>query len=247
MGRIIGIESDVGNRRSLNEDSVGIYEDEVIEVYIVADGMGGHNAGEIASKLALDVAMKYIKDKKHEDNLQMVVEKAIEEANKEVYKYSLYNEECSGMGTTITIAAIKGNELVIGNIGDSRFYIIKEDRLLRITKDHSLVQELVDNGSITEREAETHPNKNVITRSVGTKSTVKTDLYTLDLKDIQIGILCTDGLTNEVSEDEICKIIINSKKPCDELLKLSKERGGRDNISFIVFKGECENGWNYFR
>jgi serine/threonine protein phosphatase PrpC len=246
MGRLIGIETDTGNKRTLNEDAVGYYENEDLGIFIVADGMGGHNAGEIASKIAVETVIKYIKEHHSVYTMEQVIDAAISEANKEIYKYALLDESCSGMGTTITVAFVKNNELVIGNVGDSRCYIISKGEFKKITKDHSLVQELVDNGTITEEEARTHPNKNVITRAVGTKAMVKGDCYTLALSSIDKVIICSDGLTNEVSEEEIIKVIENNEiNSCLELVRLSKHKGGRDNISVIIFKGECTDDWNH--
>jgi PPM family protein phosphatase len=248
MGRLIGINTDIGNKRSLNEDAIGFYEDDHIGIYIVADGMGGHNAGEVASKIALDSILEYIKEHSTDEEMEKVLQEAIDEANKNVYKYAILNENCTGMGTTVTMAYVKGNKLIIGNVGDSRCYILSKGNLIKITKDHSLVQELLDNGTITEEEAVSHPNKNIITRAVGTKIAVKGDFYTLDLKEINKVILCTDGLTNEVSEEEILQIVnYDNGNSCIKLIELSKEKGGRDNISVIIFKGECTDDWNHIR
>lgn len=246
MGRLIGIETDTGNKRTLNEDAVGYYEKDDLGIFIVADGMGGHNAGEIASKIAVETVIKYIREHHSDYTMEQVIDAAISEANKEIYKYALLDESCSGMGTTITVAFVKNNELVIGNVGDSRCYIVSKGKLKKITKDHSLVQELLDNGTITEEEARTHPNKNVITRAVGTKAMVKGDCYTVALSSIDKVIICSDGLTNEVSEEEIIEVIENNEiNSCLELVQLSKDKGGRDNISVIIFKGECTDDWNH--
>jgi len=248
MGRLIGIETDTGNKRTLNEDAVGYHEDSSISVFIVADGMGGHNAGEVASKIAKDTVLKFILQHNSEGSIEQILEAAINEANKEVHKYSLLNDNCSGMGTTLTVAVVKENKLFIGNVGDSGCYITIGGRLKKVTKDHSLVQELLDNGTITKEEALNHPIKNVITRAIGTKATVKSDIYILDLKDIDKVILCSDGLTNEVNEDEMLKILYSDDSNiCLKLVELSKEKGGRDNISVIIFKGECADDWNHIR
>lgn len=248
MGRLIGIETDTGNKRTLNEDAVGYYEGKSISIYIVADGMGGHNAGEVASKIAKDTVLEFILQHYSEGSIEQILEAAINEANKEVHKYSLLNDNCSGMGTTLTVAVVKDNKLFIGNVGDSGCYITSGGKLKKVTKDHSLVQELLDNGTITKEEALNHPIKNVITRAIGTKVTVKSDIYILELKDIDKVILCSDGLTNEVNEDEMLKILYSDDSNiCLKLVELSKEKGGRDNISVIIFKGECADDWNHIR
>lgn len=241
MGRLLGIETDVGNKRIYNEDSVGYYEEGNLGIYIVADGMGGHNAGEVASKLTRDTIINYVIEHGREASQEEVLKNAINMANLKVYRESILNDEYKGMGTTIVGAFIIGEELTIANVGDSRAYILKDDNLIKITKDHSLVQELLDNGTITKEEALNHPNKNVITRAVGTSSAVEADYYKLDIRDISKVILCSDGLTNEISEEEILSILIsNSENQSQQLIERSKENGGRDNISVIIFKGECE-------
>lgn len=248
MGRLIGIETDLGNKRTLNEDTVGYYEDGDTSIFVVADGMGGHNAGEVASKIAVDSVLDYVRVHSKDLTMEQVLEGAVDEANKNVYKYAVLNENCSGMGTTLTMAYVKNNNLIIANVGDSRCYVVSKGQLIKVTKDHSLVQELLDNGTISAEEAVNHPNKNVITRAVGTKISVKGDYYTVDLQNISIVILCSDGLTNEVTEEEILTIvnddISNSSR---RLIELSKEKGGKDNISVIIFKGECTDDWNHIR
>lgn len=239
MGRLLGIETDVGNRRSFNEDSVGCYENEDFGIYIVADGMGGHNAGEVASEMAKNVVMNYVLNHRDEESPEEILNEALQNANRRIYKEGLLNEECNGMGTTITAALLRGNDLTIVNVGDSRGYVMKGEELIKVTKDHSLVQELIDNGTITKEEAKNHPNRNVITRAVGTNPVVKADYYKLDIRDVSKVLLCSDGLTNEVSEEDILEILKSDDgEQCKQLINMSKENGGRDNISVIIFKGE---------
>lgn len=246
MGRLIGLGTDVGNKRNLNEDYIGYFEDDTIGIFIIADGMGGHNAGEVASKLAVDTIIDYIKENKDNNDIREILEEAISQANRKIYKHSIINEECKGMGTTVTIAVVKDKHAIIGNIGDSRGYLFLGEKLERITKDHSLVQELLDNGTITNEEAFNHPNKNVITRALGTNYTVKADYYNIELKDIDRIILCSDGLTNEVTEMEMKDILLKfDNESCPKLIELAKKKGGRDNISIIIFKGECADDRNY--
>ncbi|MDU4889087.1 MAG: Stp1/IreP family PP2C-type Ser/Thr phosphatase [Clostridium sp.] len=239
MGRLLGIGTDVGNKRSFNEDSVGYYEDENFGIYIVADGMGGHNAGEVASKMAKDVVINYVLNHRDEESPEEILNEALQNANRRIYREGLLNEECNGMGTTITGALLRGDELTVVNVGDSRVYVLRDGQLIKVTKDHSLVQELLDNGTITIEEAKNHPNRNVITRAVGTNPVVRADYYDLNLKNVEKVLLCSDGLTNEVSEDEILEVLkSNEENPCQQLINMSKENGGRDNISVIIFKGE---------
>lgn len=241
---MVGVLSDVGNYRPINEDSVGYYVDNNIGIYVIADGMGGHNAGEVASKLAVNTIIEYFK--KHIDfkELKIELENAIRHANEKIYELSKENNKMDGMGTTVTACLTRGKEAVIANVGDSSCYVIhKDDKIKKITKDHSLVQQLLDNGSITEEEALCHPNKNIITRALGTYATVEVDTFTLDLNNIEKLILCSDGLTNDVTPREMYDIIIknSNEESCRLLVELSKKKGGRDNISVIVFEGECKD------
>lgn len=244
MGRLIGIQTDVGNKRTFNEDSVGYYEDMDFGIYVVADGMGGHNAGEVASKLARDIIIDYVIEHRDEGSQEQVLSEAIQNANRSIYREGLLDEDCNGMGTTIIGAFLMGNQLTFFNVGDSRGYLLKENELIKVTKDHSLVQELLDNGTITKEEAINHPNKNVITRAVGTNPVVKADYYTLDIRDVSKILLCSDGLTNEVSEEDILKVLqTDDNDQCLQLINMSKENGGRDNISVIIFRGEWVRRW----
>lgn len=240
---MVGMITDVGNFRKINEDYVGYYIDETKEIYVVADGMGGHNAGEVASELAVNTVIEYLKNIEEID-IEWQLTKAIKKANENIFELSHTKKEYEGMGTTITVAFIKKGKMVVGNVGDSSCYIIdKDDKILKVTKDHSLVQQLVDNGTITEEEALIHPNKNVITRALGTSDLVIVDTFVLDLKEIKKTILCTDGLTNDIIPKEMCDIIIknNNKNACKDLVEFSKGKGGKDNISVIVFEGECSD------
>ncbi len=245
--KMVGMLSDVGTVRKLNEDYVGCYEKD-IRFYVVADGMGGHNAGEVASKIAVDSVIKYIKEAKDikSENLGGILSKAVEYANENIYKESMKSQKLTGMGTTITACLIKGSNAVVANVGDSCCYFIKNNDIIKITKDHSLVQQLIDSGTITEEEALSHPNKNIITRALGTSESVKVDIFELQFDDVSKGILATDGLTNVVSADEIYNVVLNNEKEiaCHKLIELSKQKGSRDNISVIVFEGEWRDDRN---
>jgi PPM family protein phosphatase len=246
---MVGLLTDIGNVRKVNEDYLGYHEDMDKKIYIVADGMGGHNAGEIASKLAVDTVIEYINSICCMENLKAVLEEAIEFSNKKIYEFSRTNPSLNGMGTTITACLIKGSVMAAANVGDSRCYVLDKDGIRQITKDHSLVQQLVDNGSITAEEAAVHPNKNIITRALGTVPKVDIDTFLLDLKDINKVILCTDGLSNSLTDEEMYEIIINNdnNSACEKLVEISKQRGGKDNITVMIFEGECKNDWNTTR
>ncbi|MCY6372362.1 Stp1/IreP family PP2C-type Ser/Thr phosphatase [Clostridium ganghwense] len=238
----VGYLSDKGNIREINEDYLGFYEDHKVKLYVIADGMGGHNAGDVASKVAVESCINYIKQLKEIKDIDKVLREAITYANEIVYEKSKANDNLKGMGTTITACFMLEKEVVIANVGDSSCYAVTENRIEKITKDHSLVQELIDDGSITEQEALTHPNKNIITRALGTRKTVEIDIFTRKTDEIQKFILCTDGLTNEVNKKEMYDIILknDNNDACRVLIEAAKNKGGRDNISVIVFGGECK-------
>ncbi|MBU3110721.1 Stp1/IreP family PP2C-type Ser/Thr phosphatase [Clostridium lacusfryxellense] len=249
---MLGVLSDVGNVRKTNEDSVGYFEDNDFDIYAVADGMGGHNAGEVASRLAIEIIIDYIKKNHQGLDLKEVLSDGIKSANKQIFDVASGDESLKGMGTTITICFKKQNKMVVANVGDSSCYIIDNNKkLIKVTRDHSLVQQLLDNGSITEESARNHPNKNIITRALGTNEIVEVDLFDVDLNSVIKCILCTDGLTNDVTYSEMYDIIIknedNNASSCKMLVDLSKSKGGRDNISVIVFEGECRDDRNHIR
>lgn len=241
----MGIVSDVGNYRLVNEDSVGYFEDSTLKYYVVADGMGGHNAGEVASNIAVNNTINFIKNYyENEENIKDLLRKAIEEANKHIYVLSKEKEDYDGMGTTLTACLIAKDKVFVANVGDSSCIVIKHDKNIeKVTKDHSLVQELIDSGSITFEQGLNHPNKNIITRALGTREKIEIDIYELQLRELFKVILCTDGLTNVVSLGEISDIVTNFNEDVasQKLIELSKKNGSKDNISVIVFKGADKN------
>lgn len=238
-----GMLSDIGNIREINEDCLGCHEDMEKKIYIVADGMGGHNAGEVASKLAVDTTLDYINSVCCLEDLEKVLKEAIEFSNKKIIESSNTSNSLNGMGTTITACIVNEHKMAVANVGDSRCYIIDAYGIHQVTKDHSLVQELLDSGNITEEEAAVHPNKNIITRALGTSKKVEIDTYLIDLKDVFKVMLCTDGLSNSLTAEEMYDIIINNDttSACEKLISISKQRGGRDNITVIIFEGECKD------
>lgn len=237
---MVGIKSDVGVVRSLNEDYAGYIEETRYRLYVVADGMGGHNAGEVASKIAVDTVKAYVRDN-YENEGSSVLENAVSFANSKIYESATSGSEYRGMGTTLVAALISNGEIIIANVGDSSCFGIKDSTIVKITKDHSLVQELIDSGTITEEEGRNHPKKNVITRALGTNNIVKIDIFKYDLSSYDKYLLCTDGLSNEVLNEEILEEInkVNDyNHACDKLVLLAKSRGGRDNITVLLFGGE---------
>lgn len=237
---MVGIKSDVGIVRNLNEDYAGYIEEKEYKLYVVADGMGGHNAGEVASEMAVKSVESYIKEN-YKNEGSNVLENAILYANEQIYDKAMNGFEYKGMGTTLVAALVYGGNIIIANVGDSSCFGIKDNNITKITKDHSLVQELIDSGSITEEEGRNHPKKNVITRALGTNKVVKVDIFKIDINTYDKYLLCTDGLSNEVLKEEILREIsdINDyNTACDKLVLLAKNRGGRDNITVLLFGGE---------
>ena len=240
---MVGILSDVGNFRKNNQDYVGYIEDDLRRIYIIADGMGGHNAGEVASKLAVDNVISYLTDFEKYDDMEKILTDAIRFCNKKIYEASRTSEELRGMGTTVTVCLIVDGKALVANVGDSRCYILKDDAIHQVTKDHSLVQQLIDNGTITQSQALNHPNKNIITRAVGTSISVDIDTFSINPEEAKKIVLCTDGLSNEVTPEEMFDILNNfdNSEACRELINLSKKKGSKDNISVIVFEGKCND------
>ena len=237
----IACGTDIGSVRAANEDYYKIFkfEDESF-CAVVADGMGGHKGGQVASSTAATLIIDHICDKfpesdSSDDSMFQILTESIKEANEKIFIQSLTEDELSGMGTTIVAVIYKEGRLYTANIGDSRIYIIT-DQIKQVTKDHSYVQDLIDQGIISENEAAEHPNKNIITRAVGTELDVDIDLFKFDVDGNTKILLCTDGLTNFVDDKTIEKTVI--KYDCatakDKLIELANKNGGRDNITLII-------------
>ncbi|MDV4151217.1 Stp1/IreP family PP2C-type Ser/Thr phosphatase [Clostridium sp. AL.422] len=238
---MIGIKSDLGNVRNLNEDYADFYEDENYKICVLADGMGGHNAGEIASKTASMSFIKYIRDNMNLYNYRELLERAVKHANLKVFNLSHCSDTYTGMGTTLVACLITKDITLVANIGDSSCYGIKDDKIIKITKDHSLVQELIDSGSISFEQAINHPRRNVITRSIGIEEDVEVDIFEVRKDEYDYFLLCSDGLSNEVSLDIIKSFKIEEKELqniCEKLVESAKFNGGRDNITVMLFGGE---------
>lgn len=234
--------SDIGNKRTLNEDTIGIHEEMKYNLFIVCDGMGGHNAGEVASALAKDTIINSFGGYFNEHNPVSSMEHALNLANDEIFALSHTDIHLTGMGTTVTAALSFQGKLYIAHVGDSSLFRIAHQQIEKITKDHSLVQELVDSGDLNQEDAKHHPNKNIITRAVGTKNKVIVDTFVLDTTKEDIFVLCTDGLTDYISDEEILTVIVgqeDKRKAVVELKDLAIERGGKDNITLVIFGGEA--------
>lgn len=238
---MVGLVSDIGLRRALNEDCASYLEETNFKIYVVADGMGGHNAGEVASKMAAERIVDYIKYNFSKMDDKELITRAIEEVNREIFNFSMTNDKLNGMGTTVTACLITKNNIYVANVGDSSCMGIKNGMIKKITKDHSLVQELVDSGTISEVEAANHPKKNIITRALGTSLNVCVDVFEVMNREYEVLLLCSDGLTNELTKDEILEIVISKETYEDmanKLVDVAKEKGGRDNITVLLFGGE---------
>lgn len=235
--------TDQGLKREMNQDVFFTHKfNEQVGFAIVCDGMGGQSAGHVASEMVCTIiAEKLIEDKIDQaDETQMSdsIVNAISEANIQVFTKSNVEPGFQGMGTTVVLAVVVNDNAYIAHIGDSRAYVLQNDKLHQVTKDHSLVQELLEQGKISEQEVLTHPNKNMITRAVGVNLMVDIDYLSLKLEKESKIILCTDGLTNMVSDDEIERIISseNAQSSCVKLIDLANKAGGIDNITVAVIE-----------
>lgn len=232
--------TDVGQRREINQDYLYCNETDVgifPNMFIVADGMGGHNAGDFASKFCVEEFIKNVLASTSK-TLIGTIEAAILKTNEALIAKALENITLEGMGTTFVLATISQDILYVANIGDSRLYIINGESIKQITWDHSLVEEMIRNGDILREEARFHPNKNVITRALGVNQKLDADYFEVTLKQGDIILLCSDGLSNMMDDLEILSVI----KTCGEdleasghqLIKKANENGGKDNIAVIL-------------
>ncbi len=237
--------TDVGKVRDHNEDSVVIVENYNKEILLaVADGMGGHNAGEVASSIAITHLGKRFKEVASVGNKEDAInwlQETVSEINVLIYKYTDEHPESTGMGTTLVTAILTNNFLLIGNIGDSSGFVIKNKKLHKITTDHTLVNLLVKSGELTEEEAKDHPKKNVLMKALGAITNVEMDIFDVE-KDVDGIFLCSDGVTNMLDQAIIEKVI-NDKADVEEKVKKiifkCNNRGGNDNISvaYLELKG----------
>lgn len=234
--------SDIGIVRNSNQDSFYVSDNKAMPLFILADGMGGYSGGEYASQTAVDTVVKIFKEnyKKIEKDTDVInlIEESINKSNSSIHSRSLSEENLKGMGTTLIVLYIFAGHLYIGHVGDSRLYYI-DDSITQLTDDHSLVNELIKNGEISKEEARNHPQKNLITRAVGTNYIVKPDILRYNYTPNDYVLICSDGLVNMVCEEEIYKIIKSSEnlKNINKLLiEKANNNGGKDNITTIVIK-----------
>lgn len=240
--------TDVGQKRKMNQDYVFVSDSPVgnlPNLFVVADGMGGHNAGDYASSHAVQILVDEIREDADFNPIK-VIRHAIETANTEIIEQAHKDERLRGMGTTMVVSTIVGHYAYVANVGDSRLYVIQE-RIHQVTKDHSLVQEMVRMGELKAEEARNHPDKNIITRALGAERTVDIDFFDLKLEPGSTILMCSDGLSNMVEDSKMEEIILNPNADItqkgEELVREANLNGGKDNIAIVLvepFTNEVE-------
>lgn len=236
-------KSDKGKVREMNQDSYFISTSlDEVQLYIVADGMGGYNGGEIASSLAVQTAKNYIlnnfKDiEKNRESIIQLLGSSMEYANMVIYEKAKENPELQGMGTTLEICLIYNNKVYIGHVGDSRIYRIRKEFIRKLTQDHSYVQKLVKEGTITKEQAAHHPQKNMLMKALGCNAFVEPDVMVKGFLKDDILIMCSDGLSNLVGRETIYEMASkNIEQATKDLVQLANDRGGYDNITVVIIK-----------
>ena len=230
--------TDIGLRRQMNQDRVYTSDKPIgplPNLYIVADGMGGHNAGELASAITVRVMEEELSSM-HDSTPENALETSIRCANAATWQQAQIREGCKGMGTTVVACTCIGSDLLVANVGDSRLYLCAEG-ISQVTVDHSLVEEMIQMGGIDRTSARNHPDKNIITRAVGVRSHVEIDLFKTAVKPGDIILLCSDGLTNMLDDMAILEIVRGEgslKEKTNKLVAIANDNGGRDNISVIL-------------
>ncbi len=235
-------KSDIGKAREMNQDSyyVSDLQKDDLKLYILADGMGGYKGGEVASSIAVTSSKNYIvnnfkKTKKDRESILKLIKDAVEFANMVVYEKSKEDQELQDMGTTLDVCLIYNNKVFIGHVGDSRVYRIRKNIIRRLTTDHSYVEKLVKEGTITKEEAYNHPKKNMLMKALGCSSFVEPDTICKGFLKDDILLMCSDGLTNMLRENEIYNLLLNNpEKPEEALINEANNLGGYDNITTII-------------
>lgn len=235
--------TDIGRKRQLNQDYVFSSAKpmgNMPNLFIVADGMGGHNAGDYASKCTVETVVGEIRNS-FEKNPTIIVKKAIETANGRIRELAASDENLFGMGTTLVVATVIGKYLQVANVGDSRLYLVGKQGIRQITRDHSLVEEMIRLGGLSREDARKHPDKNIITRAIGAKDEVEPEFFTEELEPGDIILMCSDGLSNMLEDKEIEKIVQNEepaemKEKAEALINAANNNGGKDNIAVVLVK-----------
>ena len=233
-------KTDVGRKRETNQDYVYARTKPVGKLpnlFAVADGMGGHNAGDLASKCTVEILEREIEEST-ETNIKDINRQAIYKANEKIIEMAERDSKLEGMGTTLVVATIVHNMIYFANVGDSRLYLINHT-ITQLTKDHSLVEEMVRLGGIKPEEARNHPDKNIITRAIGAKEGVEPDFFEHSLKKGDIILMCSDGLSNMIEDEEIFQIVKSGRdvvEITEDLIETANENGGKDNIGVVVIE-----------
>ena len=239
------LRTDVGRIRKQNEDAA--WFDEKRDVFAVADGMGGHLAGEVASEMAI-AAVREMAAANRTAGIAPLRE-AVGQAHARILAHAQQHAECAGMGTTLSVLWRGGSYVYIAHVGDSRIYRLRAGQLERITQDHSLVEELVRAGLITPEQARTHPRRNIITRALGTEGENEPDLLVTDIKKGDLFLLCTDGLTGMVEDEAIERTLCENtlERAADSLIAQALEAGGRDNVTLVLYSFSGKGGFPWSR
>lgn len=233
--------TDIGRKRKINQDYVYTSEKSkgsLPNLFIVADGMGGHNAGDYAAKVTVETIVERVAASTDTSPVQ-ILGHAIAVANTLIHKRANENIEFEGMGTTVVAATLVNGCLYVANVGDSRLYVVNKKEIRQITRDHSLVEEMVRMGGIDRDEARNHRDKNIITRAVGVSETVEVDFFTVGMEKGDLVLMCTDGLTNMLEDEEIRMILSGARdivEKSQELVKAANENGGKDNITVVLIE-----------
>ena len=241
-------KTDIGKTREINQDCYYIpTENDELQLFIIADGMGGYSGGEVASNIAVLTAKKHIENELNgtkrisQGRVREILTKAFEIANEQIYEESRKNKELEEMGTTLDICLIYNNNMYIAHVGDSRVYVIKKEAetITQLTEDDSYVQTLINQGTITKEEAKTHPDKNKLMKALGGPTTVNATVICRKTNLEEIYLMCTDGLTNMISDEKILEIIINNKYIAEhKLIEEANNNGGKDNVTVVLVNTE---------
>ncbi|UUX34082.1 Stp1/IreP family PP2C-type Ser/Thr phosphatase [Fundicoccus culcitae] len=237
----ITIRSNIGKRRSSNQDYADYYVNQSDQyLFILCDGVGGHQAGDVASRMTTD----YIGAKFKEtaaitttDDMQQWFNDIVNEVNQHIYQQSTENTHLIGMGTTLVMAVVVKEHIIVSHVGDSRAYVYFEGQLKQITEDHSLINELIRTGEITEAEGQVHPGRNIVTQSIGGSNQVESEINVIPLTEVEVLMLCSDGLTNMVNQEELSTIFDNQRNEenfGEQLIEAANEAGGADNITVVL-------------
>lgn len=241
--------TDVGRRREMNQDYMFTSETAVGKLpnlFVVADGMGGHKAGEYASKFTVDTMVEFIKNTESEEPVA-AIRQALKEANRLLLKEAQADDSKAGMGTTVVAATLLDKTLYAANVGDSRLYVLNRDAITQITRDHSLIEEMIRLGEMDKAEAKDHPDKNIITRAVGVAAELAIDFFEIEIDSGDMVLLCTDGLTNMVEDEDIRRIVLSQRdivERTEKLIETANQNGGRDNITVVLLEPFSETDVN---